>query len=199
MNCDAVRERLDLEFDLGEALPDAAQTHLRACPDCASYQRALAALDGQLRAAPSVMQDPALVARIQASIAAQPSGHAAPWNLYLGVAAAIAVILAAGWYVDASRITAAALAVQWPSAEWELPGWTAARDGVASAPAAAVDKAGMLVQMLSRYWDQGAERLMALFSMNGVWLWMLFAVCLAGAGTLNASEALARNTRRLRR
>jgi len=199
MNCEKAREFLDLNFDLGENIPDSAMQHIQSCTACITYQTSLAALDCQLRTIPEFSQDPVLVARIQASIASQSMPNNSIWTIYGGVAAAVLLVLAAGWYVDVGLMVATATAMQWVP-EWSgYPDWAMVREGVAGAPAAMIETTLQAANALSETWAQGSARLIALIGGSSAWIWAFFAATLLGAAVLNASEALAQNDRRIRR
>ena len=198
MNCDSMCEQMDVAFDLGESLPEEVLRHLAACPKCAAHQQQLQALDAQLHLAPPVALDPALVARIQASIAAQPPQESITWPLAASIAAVMAFVLSAGWYVDAGRFLSGAAWVRWAPEGPLMPDWNLLRIELASAPASVIQASAQLLQWLSESWGNGSARLMAMFGENSAWIWLAFVVCLALAAALNASEAISHNGRRFR-
>lgn len=198
MECNTVRSQLENAFDLGASPSDLVLQHLPACPGCAAYQQQLAALDSELRAAPPVMMDPALVARIQASIAAQPARESVSGPVAGGIAALVLLALSAGWFVDLSPMVAArawttqapelALRVDWASlylALWRIP-------------EAVVHGSAQFMVAVTGFWADSSGRLVGLFSANSTWVWLAFGACMAAALALNASEAMGSPARRFR-
>ncbi|MBX3176384.1 MAG: hypothetical protein KF886_03410 [Candidatus Hydrogenedentes bacterium] len=127
MDCKTARDALDAAFDGGVPPPVSVRQHLLSCRACAAHARSLEALERALRVTPeAIAPDPALVARIQASIAAQPPhGRLSPaWAA--GLAALIAVAVAGGQYVDLpdwiGRVRELQLtAPAWDALAWRLP------------------------------------------------------------------------------
>ncbi len=162
MKCDTVRAYLDGHFDEGGEVPDAACLHLQGCPKCAHYQARLESLERQLHTAPRVLHDPDLVARIQASLAAQPAAREVSRPLIASLAAAVVLVLAAGWFVDAGRVANEVVAGQWLPEINVVADWTLVRGELLSVPGAVVDATMHVVQLFSTYWAQGTAQLIAL-------------------------------------
>ena len=113
MNCKQIQREMDAAFDAGVAMNTTAANHARTCPDCAAHQRTLDNLDGTLRAVPPVLPAPALVARIQDRIAAEPVRQPRPWVYPLATAAAVLLLAALG------RIAH----TMFPTAGWVRQAW----------------------------------------------------------------------------
>lgn len=198
MNCASVRQRLEERFDAGERPEPSLQRHLAQCPDCAVYQQALDALDAEIGLAPAIAPDAALVARIQASIAAQPRRRTPRWVPAGGLLAAIAVLIVTGWFVDLSRLSAGLAWTSWAMQEPVLPPWSVLQQELAALPEAVIQDTTLLVALARQGWDSASGTLGAVLGENGAWLWAAFVICLMGAGMSNGLEILTRNARRPR-
>lgn len=199
MECNAVRHGLDAAFDAGRNPDEALLAHTAVCPACAGYARSLTGLDSLLLNAPQVGEDPALVARIQASIAAQPPAPvlAFPLHRWSMLAAALAALLA-GWYLDLDRMLPAPGDYPVSLHSVIFPDWQAMRGELLSVPAAIAAGIQDVARNLGAAWGSGSAQLVNALGEYGIWLWPAFAVCLVAALSLDTQEVLSRHHRRPR-
>lgn len=198
MNCASIRQVLEQRFDAGEALEPLIQVHLTQCPDCAAHQRALEALDAELCRPPAIDLDAALVARIQASIAAQPRHRASRWAPVAGMVGAIAALIVTGWYIDVPNLQTGLDRSAWSMQEPLLPSWSVLQQEFAALPEAIVRDTNMVVTLARQGWTAASGTVGVVVGENGTVLWAAFVVCLLGAGMSNGLEIITRNTRRPR-
>lgn len=124
MDCRRARNALDAAFDEGATPPVSVRQHLLACGACAAHARSLEALEGALRVThEAIAPDPALVARIQASIAAQPPHGRLSTAWAAGLAALITVAVAGGRYVDLPDWIGRARGLQLTAPPWDALAW----------------------------------------------------------------------------
>lgn len=198
MQCNAVRNALDAAFDSGEVAGEPIRFHLAQCPECAEYAGALENLDAVLRSAPAVAQDPALVARIQASIAAQPAPLFPARGHLWGMALAALIILAAAWRVAPASYGEQVTRYGAVAVNMLAPDWTALQGELLSVPVALMGGIQTMLQETGAAWGSGSTHLMQILGENGIWLWPVFALCLTAALSLNTLEVLSRLNKRRR-
>ncbi len=192
MNCEKIQRDMDAAFDAGTELDTAVLAHILTCPGCDAHQRALASLDDVLREVPAVVPAPALVARIQDRIAAEPTPRTRPW--VYPVAAAAAVMLLAG----AGRIAHG----RFPVADWDrqawlpegpiLPEWTFLKEELMGIPLAVAEDMAVFREWASDLWASVNLWEAGPLGGDNPWVWVLFAACVATACALDGMEWMSR-------
>lgn len=184
-DCAAVRQALELHFDLGES-PDARlMAHLAHCTVCATHQADLEALDGFLRAPKAIPADPALEARIRAGLQAQAPRPVPPWLLPVSTAAAVMLLAALGHGLHG---LIPSVAPAWSLAAPLLPEWAYLRQELLEMPALAYHEVAWVKAGITGAWDGFATWTATVaWGRSGV-LWTVFASCGVAALALNALE-----------
>jgi len=193
MNCNQVEQEMDAAFDEGVPLDAPAAAHALQCPACGAYQRALVALDASLRHAPPVQPAPALVARIQATIARQPRRQPRPWAYPFIAAAAVLVLAGLGRFIDWAPISQGMDARAWLPQGPILPEWAFLKEELLGIPVAVADDMAVFSEWTSGLWN--AVNLWEAGPLGGdnPWVWVLFAACVATAGALDGMEWMSRH------
>src|SRR5690606_21609639 len=92
MRCKHLQCLLDRHFDDGTTPGHALQEHLDVWAECSRHWSALQELDAAMRGGPDVEADPALVARIQSSTAAQSAPRQSHRYRWAASIAAVAMV-----------------------------------------------------------------------------------------------------------
>lgn len=196
MNCESIRRVLDDRFDRGELPDSTASAHLERCPHCTAYWTALESLEADLRTPPYVAPAGALVARIQATIAAQPARGISPWAYAGGGLAAAAVLVILGWFMNAQQLVPNLAWTRWDAVEPALPAWPVLRGEFMAIPDAVAGDTGALLESITLGWQRVSRWMGSALGGNGALLWTAFLVCLAGAAAVNSAELIGRGMRR---
>ncbi len=192
MNCEQVQSEMDAAFDVGGELDATTIVHSLSCPDCAAYQRALAAVNDALQLAPPVVPAPALVARIQHRIAAEPFIQPRPWAYPVATAAAVLLLAGLGQIVHTMLPP-----VGWSGQAWRpegpiLPEWAFLKEELMGIPLAVTGDIALFSEWARSLWDSVNNWEAGPFGGDNPWVWLLFAGCVATAGALDGMEWISR-------
>lgn len=200
MNCDQAQRALDAAFDDGD-VPDArVAAHVLECKECGEYRRDLGALDAALRLAPPIQPAPALVARIQEKLAAQPRHRPRPYAYPLMAAAAVLLLAGIGGQIaDWFPVSRGEAMEAWMPQEPLLPEWAFMKQELLGIPAAVAGDMASFSQALEARWDSLAVWQASAGGMDSPWLWVAFLVCIVAACALDGMEFRSRRVNRLGR
>ena len=173
-------------------------SHLAGCTACAGHWRALEELESIVRVVPQVGQDPALVARIQASIAAQPVQRVPAWSYVFGGIAAAALLVFTGWLLDTRQWVPLPAWPDWRTGNEVLPDWPMLKTDLAGLPQAVSADLDAAFQSAGQWWDREAAWTLEALGVNSMFLWAGFLACFAGAALVNGAEILSHRTPRPR-
>ena len=192
MNCKQIQREMDAAFDAGVAMNATAANHARTCPDCAAHQRTLDNLDGTLRAVPPVLPAPALVARIQDRIAAEPVRQPRPWVYPLATAAAVLLLAALGRIAHTMFPTAGWVRQAWLPQEPILPDWAFLEEELLGIPVAVAEDMAVFSEWAGDLWRSVNLWEAGPLGGDNPWVWVLFAACVATAVALDGMEWMSR-------
>ncbi|MBL7647194.1 MAG: hypothetical protein JNK74_13485 [Candidatus Hydrogenedentes bacterium] len=192
MNCKRIQREMDAAFDAGVTLDATAAEHARMCPDCGAHLRALGNLDGALRAAPPVQPAPALVARIQDCIAAEPVRQPRPWLYPLATAASVLVLAALGRIAHSMFPTTGWVRQAWLPQEPLLPDWAFLKEELLGIPVAVAGDMAVFSEWAGELWRSVNLWEMGPLGGDNPWVWVLFGACAATAFALDGMEWMSR-------
>jgi len=192
MNCEQIQREMDAVFDDGVELSVAATAHVLTCCACGAHQRVLTSLEAALRDAPPVAPAPALVARIQDRIAADPALHPRPWAYPVATVAAVLLLAGLGRTAQVLLPTAGWDRQAWLPAGPVLPEWSFLKEELLGIPVAVAGDMSVFIAWARDVWASVTVWEAGPLGGDNPWVWVLFAACVATACALDGMEWMSR-------